>query len=144
MGENKSPILNIGHTRWVFLRVLNIRVVNASLGNLEAKVDQYFRPTVDVRCLCSGSVYVLGSDMIFSPKTLTISLLVITPPILHTCVSPGGWTVCTLEPGVPKRCVMTPPDNKIIKKSAVSLISKLSAAMIWQTLSCIRTAVLKP
>jgi len=64
MGESKGPILNIGHTRWVFVPVLNIRVVKAALGNLEAKVDQYFRPTVGVRCLCSDSVYVLGSDMI--------------------------------------------------------------------------------
>ena len=45
-------------------------------------------------------------------KNLAISLSVITPPILHSCVSPGGWIVYPLEPGVPKRCVMTPPDKK--------------------------------
>jgi len=42
-------------------------------------------------------------------KNLAISLSVITPPILHTCVSLWGWTVCPSEPAVPKRCVMTPP-----------------------------------
>jgi len=63
MGESKNPILNTGRSRWVCVRVLNIHVVNASLGNLEAKVEQYLRPTVDVRCLSSDSVYVLGSDM---------------------------------------------------------------------------------
>jgi len=62
VGESKGPILNIGHTRWVCVRVLNIRVVNAALGNLEVKVNQYLRPTVDVRCICSDSVYVLGSE----------------------------------------------------------------------------------
>ena len=113
------------------VRVLNSHVVNAALGNLEAKVEQYFRPTVDVRCLCSDSVYVLSSDMVlgFFPKTCCffVSDYAINSPYL--CIA-RGMDSMPIRARSSTEIFYDTIRQKNNKKSADSLISKLSAATI--------------
>jgi hypothetical protein len=70
------------------VRVLKTHVFNTALGNLEGKIEQYSRPTFDVRCL---QLYMLGGAMVWGffekPGYFFVSY---SPPILYTWVSTGG------------------------------------------------------